>query len=99
MSAVPEEVKAEDDKAEPGKKLFYCDVSGCLWGVFSPGSLWEPCGDWGAGPGSERGSSVGRIACPVPGRAGLGEFRLFLSSHGHSEWFSIAAFPISAGCL
>lgn len=42
MSAVPEEVKAEDGKAEPEKKLFYCDVSGCLWGVFSPGSLWEP---------------------------------------------------------
>lgn len=38
MSAVAEEVKAEDGKAEPEKKHFYCEVSGFLRWVFSPGA-------------------------------------------------------------
>lgn len=48
---MPEEVKAENGNAKPEKKEFYCEVSGCLWRVFSAGRHWEVCGDWGARSG------------------------------------------------
>lgn len=72
---MPEEVEAEDGKADPKKKLFFCEVSGCRWWVFSPGRRWKVCGDrgprsrpWGAEPGvvgrpaNEGGCNVGNNA-------------------------------------
>lgn len=78
---MPDEVKAENGNAKPEKKEFYCEVSGCLWWVFSGGRHREVCGDWGprsrsrgAAPGGvgktgSEGAVVWGITRPVPGRA------------------------------
>lgn len=48
---MPEEVKAEDGKAKPEKKQFYCEVSGCLWCVSGPAGAGRCAGIGDHAPG------------------------------------------------